>query len=107
MSSSRITNALLAVLILLLGAHYFRTLPVQAQTTGVYPVYIEPGTRMLRAPDGSTRVFGKVVVDLRGGGIWGFPTLADSPYPIDTTSPQPPVSKPIYLGQFDFAAMKP
>ena len=41
--------------------------PVLAQSAEGYPFYIEPGTFMLRAPDGSQQVFGKVFVDLRNG----------------------------------------
>jgi hypothetical protein len=46
---------------------------VAAQGAEGYPFYIEPGTFMLRAPDGSQQVYGKVVVDLRNGKVWGFP----------------------------------
>jgi hypothetical protein len=48
---------------------------------------------------------GKVVVDLRNGNVWGFPTTADQPYPVDVTSQQPPTSKPFLLGKFDLGAM--
>ena len=47
----------------------------------------------------------QVMIDMRNGDIWGFPTLASTPYPIDTTKSQPAVSPPIYLGQFDFSKM--
>jgi hypothetical protein len=76
-----------------------------AQSPDAYPFYIEPGTRMLRAPDNSRQVLGKVVVDLRTGNIWGFPTLNQEPYPVDTTgNTKPPTSHPFLLGKFDFAA---
>ena len=107
MKSLNMTHALLFAIVLLLAANLARTAPVEAQAGGVYPVHIEPGARTVRAPDGSSQFLGRVVVDLRNGRIWGFPTLVDSPYPIDRTKPEPPVSSPIYLGQFDFAAMKP
>jgi hypothetical protein len=68
-------------------------------------LYIEPGTYMLRSPDASRQVVGKVVVDLSTGKIWGFPTLSDSPYPVDTTKSTPPVSSPLYLGRYDFAGV--
>jgi hypothetical protein len=75
----------------------------QAQSTQPYPFYIEPGTRMLRAPDGSRQVYGKVIVDLRSGTIWGFPTLNPEPYPINgVTSNKPPTSHPFLLGKFAF-----
>ncbi len=68
-------------------------------------LYIEPGVQSLRAPDGSKDVFGKVVVDLRTGAIWGFPTGTKSPYPIVPTQSQPPVSRPFLLGHFEFSAL--
>lgn len=50
----------------------------EAQSS-VYPFYIEPGSELLRKPDGTSQVYGKVVIDMRNGKIWGFPTLAPSP----------------------------
>jgi len=41
--------------------------PAEAQSNSPYPFYIEPGSEMLRAPDGSKQVYGKVVVDLSTG----------------------------------------
>jgi len=75
---------------------------VEAQSAGPYPFYIEPGYQMLRSPDASQQVLGKMVIDMRNGKVWGFPTLGDSPYPIDITSKTPPTSHPIYLGKFAF-----
>jgi hypothetical protein len=46
---------------------------------------------------------GKVVVDLVTGKVWGFPTLSDNPYPVDTVHTILPVSHPIYLGRFDLS----
>jgi hypothetical protein len=68
-------------------------------------LYIEPGVYSLRAPDGSKELLGKVVVDLRTGNVWGYPTLNRAPYPIDLTHSQPPVSAPFLLAKFDLAAM--
>jgi hypothetical protein len=68
-------------------------------------LYIEPGVYSLRAPDGSKELLGKVVVDVRTGKIWAYPTLSRAPYPIDPTHSQPPVSTPYLLGKFDLAAM--
>jgi hypothetical protein len=48
-------------------------------------------------------VYGKVVIDMRNGDIWGFPTLVQGPYPIDTASSKPPTSRPMYLGKFLFS----
>lgn len=76
---------------------------VQAQSGQPHPFYVEPGVSMLRAPDGSRQVFGKVMVDMRTGKIWGFPTLQqEAVYPIDTTTSTPPVSHPFLLGKFAF-----
>ena len=69
-------------------------------------LYIEPLTTTLRKPDGTGQMEGKVVIDLRNGDIWGFPTLTSAPYPVDTTNTKPPVSEPMYLGRFDFTKMQ-
>jgi hypothetical protein len=76
--------------------------PAQAQANGIYPFYIEPGSEMLRAPDGSKQVYGKVVVDLTTGKIWGFPTLAPQSYPSAGLQNKPPTSRPFELGRFAF-----
>ncbi len=85
---------------------FFVAATVHAQVSDAYPFYIEPGYLTLRAPDGSQQVPGKMVVDLRTGNIWGFPTLTASPYPVDSTRTVPPVSAPIYLGKFDFKRVR-
>jgi hypothetical protein len=48
--------------------------PVRAQAISEHEFYIEPGVQMLRARDGSKQVYGRVIVELRRGDIWGFPT---------------------------------
>ena len=73
----------------------------EAQST-VYPLYIEPGSEMLRTPDGTTQVFGKVMVDMRTGKIWGFPTNAPHSYPSNGLQNKPPTSRPFELGRFAF-----
>jgi hypothetical protein len=108
MKTDSLLRTLLLVVAVFLGLILLR--PQGAETAQVpflpqYEVYIEPGTTMLRTPDGSQQVLGKVVVDLRTGKVWGFPTLGTQPYPSDPTQTTPPVSHPIYLGQYDFAAM--
>jgi hypothetical protein len=75
---------------------------VEAQSAP-YPFYVEPGYQMLRAPDGNQQVLGKVVIDMRNGRVWGFPTFGDSPYPIDITTKTPPTSHPFLLGKMAFA----
>jgi hypothetical protein len=99
----------LSLIALFLGVMAFRPYlaprPAQAQSPEAYQVYIEPGTTILTSPDGRSQQIGKVVVDLRNGNIWGFPTLTSQPYPVDRTTPEPPVSRPMYLGRYDFSAM--
>ena len=73
---------------------------VSAQGGDVHPLYFEPGTYMLRAPDGSQQVYGKVAVDMRNGKIWGFPTFTQDPYPSNAMSSVPPTSHPFQLGKF-------
>ncbi len=108
MNVDRFTKIVLTIIAALLAIIASRPFlapsPAQAQAPGAQ-FYVEPGTTMVRAPDGSRQVLGKVVIDLRSGKVWGFPTLTDAPYPVNAVGTQPPVSQPIYLGQFDFAAM--
>jgi hypothetical protein len=70
--------------------------------SAIYPLYIEPGSELLRAPDGTSQVYGKVVVDMRTGKIWGFPTLAPQSYPSNGLQNKPPTSRPFELGRFAF-----
>jgi hypothetical protein len=83
--------------------------PVHAEPSEVqsYKLFIEPGTTTVKAPDGSSQFLGKVMIDMRNGNIWGFPTQSSAPYPIDSTRSIPPVSHPTYLGRFDLAATSP
>lgn len=79
---------------------------VQAQTDRPM-VYVEPGTTTIRSPDGGSQGEGKMMINLRNGDIWGFPTMyAGAPYPIDSLNSKPAVAKAIYLGRFDFSSMK-
>jgi hypothetical protein len=98
---------LLLAVIVLLGALVFRPVvhpePVHAQAGDSYPFYIEPGYTMIRKPDGTAQMYGKMVVDMRTGDVWGFPTLTQSPFPVDTTSSNPPKSHPFYMGKFVFS----
>ncbi len=101
-------RTLLIVITVFLGLMALRPVvapeKAQAESAQKFDFYIEPGTTMLRAPDSSRQVTGKVVVDLRSGKIWGFPTLGPQPYPTDAAKSEPPVSDPIYLGRYNFAA---
>ena len=106
MKRTAATNFLLLVIAVALIAiavrPYLDPAPAEAQTTLAHPFYIEPGVQMLRAPDGSGQVYGKVVVDLRNGKIWGFPTGSLDPYPSYPLDNKPSVSRPFALGKFAF-----
>ena len=105
------TKALLTLIAVFLGIIALRPLaaPAPARAAAatppsIYPFYVEPGTTMVRSPDGRRQVLGKVMVDMTTGNVWGFPTLNAQPYPMDSTTTEPPVSSPIYLGRYDFSA---
>ena len=74
-----------------------------AQSGNAHAVYVEPGTVLLRAPDGSRQVLGKVIFDLRNGNVWGFPTLTPDPYPSTGSQTTPQTSHPFLLGKFALA----
>ena len=102
MKFDRSTKLLLLIIAVSLTAlalrPYLHPAPVQAQSGGLF--YVEPGVVMLRAPDVSQQVAGKVMIDMRNGNVWGFPTLSDAPYPVSATTNAPPVSHPFLLGKF-------
>ena len=106
MTLDRFTKTILIAIALLLGMLVFRPVlqpaPVRAQSSDAYPFFIEPGVTTIRKPDGTAQMYGKMVVDMRTGDIWGFPTLSQSPYPVDAAQTKPPSSHPIYLGRFMF-----
>jgi hypothetical protein len=106
MRSEKFTNALLTLIAIALVAiairPYLAPEAVQAQSGTPYPFYIEPGTKMLRAPDGGRQVYGKVVVDMRTGRIWGFPTFTTDTYPVNAMESKPQTSHPFVLGKFAF-----
>jgi hypothetical protein len=76
-----------------------------AQNAAAYPVFIEPGVQMLKSADGSKQLYGRVVVDLRTGKIWGFPTMTTDPYPFNALNSKPQTSHPFELGRFAFEDM--
>ena len=104
MKADRFTKIVLVVIAALLGMIALRPIAqpasVRAQAEEGYPFYVEPGYTMLRKPDGTAQMYGKVVIDMRNGDVWGFPTLSQSPYPIDASQTKPPKSSPMYLGKF-------
>jgi hypothetical protein len=84
---------------------YLAPAPVRAQSSETGAFYIEPGVHTIRLAEGAGEVSGKIVVDLRSGNVWGFPTALKLPYPV-TMRNETPVSHPVYLGKFDFAALE-
>jgi hypothetical protein len=79
---------------------YVDPAPALAQASSAHAFYIEPGVQMLRYPDGTGQVYGKVAVDLRTGKIWGFPTGTVDPYPSYPLDSKPGVSRPFALGRY-------
>jgi hypothetical protein len=63
------------------------------------------GVVMLKSSDGSKQLYGRIVVDLRTGKIWGFPTITTDPYPFDALNSKPQTSHPFELGRFAFEDM--
>ena len=47
-------------------------------------------------------LYGRVVVDMRSGKIWGFPTGTIDTYPTNALDTKPITSHPLYLGKFAF-----
>jgi hypothetical protein len=88
-----------AALVVIAVRPIFAPRAAEAQST-VYPLYIEPGSEMLRTPDGTTQVYGKVMVDMRTGKIWGFPTNAPQSYPSNGLQNKLATSRPFELGRF-------
>jgi hypothetical protein len=96
--------AVIAISLAAIASRPFVTPPlVRAQDGEVHPLYFEPGTFTLRAPDGSKQVYGKVAIDMRNGKIWGFPTTTQDPYPSNPVASAPPTSHPFLLGRFALA----
>lgn len=103
----KFTKIILVAIAILLGTLVLRPIvqpaPVRAQAAEGYPFYVEPGYTMIRKPDGTAQFYGKMIIDMRNGDIWGFPTLTQGPYPVDTAQTKPPKSVPVYLGKFMFS----
>ena len=100
-------KSLLLSILVLLAVIAFRPVAqppsVLAQSGGSpYPYWIEQGTVSLKKPDGNIS-WGKVVVDMRTGDVWGFPMKAqNTPYPVYGPSDNSKVSHPMYLGRVAF-----
>ena len=106
MKDNLITRFLLLIIAISLAAiairPYLAPPTAKAQSETPYPFFIEPGTQMLRAPDGSKSVLGRVVIDMRTGKVWGFPTLSQDTYPSNPMTSKPETSHPFELGRFAF-----
>jgi hypothetical protein len=109
MKNDLVTKSLLALIAVALGAiairPYVAPASAMAQSAAPYPVYIEPGVVMLKSSDGSKQLYGRMVVDLRTGKIWGFPTITTDPYQFDALNSKPQTSHPFELGRFAFEDM--
>jgi hypothetical protein len=109
MKNDLLSRFLLAVIAIALAAIALRPYmvpgPAHAESGAAYPVFIEPGVQMLKASDGSKQVYGRMVVDLRTGKIWGFPTVTPDPYPFNALNSKPETSHPFELGRFAFEDM--
>ena len=111
MRSDLYTKAVLTAIALLLATlalrPTFHAVPVVRADSDTPNFYIDPAVVTIRKTDGSSLGDGRLVIDRRTGDAWGFPTLQlGAPYPINVRDSTPPTSKPIYLGRFDFSAMK-
>jgi hypothetical protein len=99
-------KAVLTVIALLLLVLVMRPAAVRADNDSP-AFFVEPGTTPIRNLNGGIPGDGKVVINMTTGEVWGFPThAAGAPYPIDSLNERSPVSRPVYLGKFDFAAMR-
>ena len=109
MRNDRLTKVLLAVIAVALSViairPYVAPRPALAQSGTPYAVYIEPGVQMLKSANGGKQVYGRMVVDLRTGKIWGFPTMTTDPYPFNALTSKPVTSHPFELGTFAFEDM--
>jgi len=109
MQSDRFAKCLLLVIALSLGVIAVRpyVAPPTVSAQAAEPLlFVEPGVTMLRLPEGRGQVLGKVVIDMRNGNVWGFPTLSREPYPAASPSSNRPTSHPFLLGKFDLSDME-
>ncbi|WP_047488129.1 hypothetical protein [Terriglobus sp. TAA 43] len=103
MPTNRATNVLLGLiagsLMVLAVRPYIAPATVHADANSFDPLYIEPGVHMLRIAKGG-QVLGKVVVNLRTGNVYGYPTGTSDSYPVSPLDNKPRVSEAIPLGRF-------
>jgi|GEM_PF-6682055 len=103
MPANRMTNALLGLiavsLMVLTARPYIAPPEVHADANSLDPLYVEPGVHMLRIAKGG-QVLGKVVVNLRTGDVYGFPTGTSDSYPVSPIDNKPQNSHAIPLGRF-------
>lgn len=103
MPANRTTNVLLglitASLMVLAARPYIAPAAVHADSNSSDPLYVEPGVHMLRIAKGG-QVLGKVVVNLRTGNVYGFPTGTSDSYPASPIDNKPQNSHAIPLGHF-------
>src|SRR5580698_7415366 len=106
MRKDSLTHALLALIAVTLIAiavrSYIEPASAQAQSAAPYPFYIEPGVQMLHRAGVTENLYGRVVIDMRSGKIWGFPTGTIDTYPTNALDTKPITSHPLYLGEFAF-----
>lgn len=106
MTYLKVILTLLAIELALIALRPAAEPPIAYAQTDSASYHIEPGSTIIRDPDTGVQAQGRVVIDRRTGHVWGFPTSTNAPYPVVLSSKEPPVSKPIYLGRFDFSAMR-
>lgn len=103
MSSLRTTNFLLAAIALLLLTLALRPMwtpaPVMAQTPDT-DYFFEQGTFMVKSYETGQQSYSKIVVDVRNGRVWAFPTISPAPFPVDPVNGKPQTSHPFQIGRF-------
>jgi hypothetical protein len=104
MSTRTVTNFLLLVNAAILLFWAARTLivprPVEGPIPARLPLLCRAWNPHAPAPDGSRQVYGRMMIDMRTGKIWGFPTNTQDPYPVNPVDTKPQTSHPFYLGKF-------
>ncbi len=106
LQSTRTTNVLLTVIAVSLAAiaarPYVQPAPVQAQTANADPLFVEPGSSLIRMPSGG-QVPGKVITNLRTGNVWGFATGGGDGYPMSPVDGKPGTAHAVLLGRYELA----